>query len=59
MITDIEKDTYYWLQNYTMDQVQVSRQKLITVSLEGSSLGMLEYQLENVLFLWHLNVLRD
>lgn len=59
MITDIEKDTYYWLQNYTMDQVQVSRQKLITVSLEGSSLGMLEYQLEIVLFLWHLNVLRD
>ena len=42
-----------------MDQVQVLRQKLITVSLEGSSLGMLEYQLENVLFLWHLNVLRD
>lgn len=31
----------------------------INHSLEGSSLGMSEYQLENVLFLWHLNVPRD
>ena len=59
MITDNEKDTYYCFWNYTMDQVQVLRQKLITLSSEGSTLGMLEYQLGNVLFLWHLNVLRD
>ena len=51
MITDNEKDTYYCFWNYTMDQVQVLRQKLITLSSEGSTLGMLEYQLGNVLFL--------
>lgn len=29
-----------------------------SLSLEGTSSGMLEYQLESAL-LWHLNVLRD